>query len=275
MANERQASLTLSAQEVAELNKLRPGIGTALNQRLSTVAMRLQAASGKRGTVTTANDLNVQGNRVTDVAKAQADDHAVTLGDLKRWSTCKFISGVLEKCNDHANLVDEDIEDSSGSSASGPWAFSYDLFVFNNGTVNWVANELWAWEFTLSYTVVVSTITTRVSIVAAAGKKGNLGLYDASGAKLAETGLFAVDAVANVSKSIGTTLTLNPGTYFHAFTSDGAPQMLATAGLVPDVILNHSRVRIGQGANTVAAALPTSLGTLTAGTKQPVKILLE
>jgi hypothetical protein len=115
----------------------------------------------------------------------------------------------------------------------------------------------------------VSKVSINV-IANALGKFGGFGIYTANGnTKLVDSGAMSLNAIAVVTSTI-TPVTLSPGTYFWAQTSDGSTAQInisTTAGTNEIALFNAnaSFPRYAVATNVSAAGvLPATLGALTA-----------
>ena len=139
-------------------------------------------------------------------------------------------------------------------------------------------NATWAFQFVLPLRITLSKIITEITTGGAAGKKYGVGLYDKDKNLLVETGALDAEAVAINSTSV-TAITLEPGVYWQAQTTDdAATQARGLGSAVVDVwdLANKNNTRSGTGNASSAGVLPATLGTITKSTiRFPVVILLE
>jgi hypothetical protein len=124
------------------------------------------------------------------------------------------------------------------------------------------------YQFVLPFRVTVGNIVSRVTTGGGAGKLYGIGLYNAAGSLVLETGALDANTVA-ISKTAITPVTLDPGPYFFAWTSDSTSTALSafsvTVGGAADAILNAGAVeKVGTAAASSAGVLPASMGTVTA-----------
>ena len=139
---------------------------------------------------------------------------------------------------------------------------------------SWVAasNTVYVVQFDLLCTFKVTKLSINVT-ANAIGKHGGFGIYSADGnTKYVDSGAMSLGSIAVVTSTIAS-VTLNPGTYFWAQTSDGTTAQLSTITTslnLADANLfnaNASFPRIALATNVSAAGvLPATLGALTAVT---------
>lgn len=137
-------------------------------------------------------------------------------------------------------------------------------------TVSSTLNQLTVWQFQTYANFTISKITARV-VTGTGGAHFNVGIYDATGNKLIDSGLLdASTSGTTVTTTLGTPVTLPPGTYYYAHSSDNGgifvlgftpnSPVVATTGLI-----NLNATRVAQAANlTSAGTMPLTLGALTA-----------
>jgi hypothetical protein len=124
------------------------------------------------------------------------------------------------------------------------------------------ANAVYAMQMVVPFIITIKKMAMRLSVVGGAGTKFNSAIYSADGnTKLIET---SFDANSTTAQSIATsTVTLNPGTYWFAWSAANATMRAAgynTSGIteVLQVFLLH-----GIAANVMASnVMPTTLGAI-------------
>ena len=129
-------------------------------------------------------------------------------------------------------------------------------------------DETRVYQFVLPFRVVVRKIITEVTIGGVAGKFYGVGLYDVNGTRVVTTGAIDAEAVAITTTTI-TAVTLEPGVYFQAQTSDDNATQFRRFPAVgePLALINETGALIGTAANTsTAGVLPATLGTITKST---------
>ena len=128
-----------------------------------------------------------------------------------------------------------------------------------------------AYGFVLPFRVVVGNIVTEVTTGGGAGKKYGVGLYDVNGNLILETGTLDANTTQINSTSI-TAVTLEPGIYFHAQTSDSATTQLRTINFVSqeqDFLKQGSANQVGIASNTGSVGtLAATMGTLDGSTNR-------
>jgi len=153
----------------------------------------------------------------------------------------------------------------------GPGIFEPISVVTRTTGASWVAapNTVYVIQFTMHVSFQVSKFSINV-IGNAIGKHAGFGIYSADGnTKYVDSGAMSVGSIAIVTSSISP-VTLSPGTYFWAQTSDGSTAQIniSTSAGTNDVALmnaNASFPRYALAANASAAGvLPATLGALTA-----------
>ena len=142
------------------------------------------------------------------------------------------------------------------------------------------ANQVEVFQFVLPFRVVVGNIVSEIRGAGAAGKKYSVGLYTAAKDLLVHTGALAADAIAVNKTAISPTVTVEPGVYYFAQTTDDAATVstrIDTSTLSTDLLLEGSSPKIGRAANaSVAGVLPATLGTITSGiTRNPIVVIFE
>lgn len=132
-------------------------------------------------------------------------------------------------------------------------------------------------QFVLPFRVVVGLISFDVTTLEAA-TNGGLGLYDAGGSLVVETGAIDVSSTGIQQITISPTSTLEPGVYFLAYTADGTTARFRgiNTGSNTDNLLNAGSVaKAGRAANSSSSGvLPATLGTITAENGNPMALVL-
>jgi hypothetical protein len=149
----------------------------------------------------------------------------------------------------------------------GAWV-GYEVGNIAGGTIISANNQVRVWQFVLPFRCVVGHITFRLT-TGIASSLTDIGIYSADGnTKLVSTG--AIDtsgAAADKTTPVGP-VTLNPGVYYFAWTSNDATVQLYRHGSdttqIP-LMNTGTAKRIGTAANSSSSGvLPSSLGTITA-----------
>ena len=99
-----------------------------------------------------------------------------------------------------------------------------------------------------------------------------MGVYDSSGNKLLEAALSCA-ATAGVSTSLGSTVTLTPGTYWYAVSASDTTCQASGASLSGGWfnMLDKNTTRTAAAANSVSGGvMPSTLGTLTFNNSVPL-----
>ena len=125
------------------------------------------------------------------------------------------------------------------------------------------ANQVKVVQFTLPFTITVGKMVANVQTVSA-GQTFYAGVYDASGNKLLE-GSFSCATANGVSFSLGTAVTLAPGTYLYAYSASDTTCAVNTVGSTSTWVnyLTKNATRVAMAANAVSGgAMPATLGTL-------------
>ena len=139
------------------------------------------------------------------------------------------------------------------------------------------ANQLRVMQVELPVTITVGKVVANVT-TASASQNIFVGVYDTSGNKLLEAALSCA-AVNGVSTSLGTPVTLTPGTYIYAVsasdTTCAASGMSLSGGWFN--ILDKNTTRTATAANSVSSGvMPSTLGTLTFNSSfTPIVSMLE
>ena len=139
------------------------------------------------------------------------------------------------------------------------------------------ANQVRVIQFVLPYQVTIRNIVGEVTTLAAGSNLG-LGLYDASGNRLAHSG--AIDSSTTGIKSVAISpVNINSGVYFSAHTSDSTVVQIRQVNLMSAAnagILNQNGTKVGTAGNaSVAGVLPTTLGTIAGASIPPAATLFE
>ena len=133
-------------------------------------------------------------------------------------------------------------------------------------------NQTRVHQFVLPFRVVVGQISYWVSTGGGAGKKLGFGIYDVAKNLLLESGAVDANVTGQATASI-TAVTLEPGVYWLAWTSDsGTVEIVAIKNLNNAVpIINEITPRSGIAANASSAGvLPATLGTITASVNRGI-----
>ncbi len=144
------------------------------------------------------------------------------------------------------------------------------------GTIVSANDEVQVFQFVLPFRVVVRNIVTSVVTQAGAGKKYGVGLYDVDKNLVLETGAIAGDGGTVKNKTSITAVTLEPGVYYHAQTTDDAATLkmlgYSFSAAPQDVLNEQTEKRWAKATNTASAGvLPATLGDLTnVATRSPV-----
>ena len=144
-----------------------------------------------------------------------------------------------------------------------------------------VADQVDVFQFVLPFRVVVGNIVTEITGAGGAGKKYSVGLYSADGnTLLVHTGALAADATGILKTAISPTVTLEPGVYFFAQTTDDGATTATRINVDAfafDLLNEGSSTRFGNAANTSSAGvLPATLGTITPpASRNPIVAVFE
>jgi len=151
--------------------------------------------------------------------------------------------------------------------------FPFPSAFYNNTTLtaqalSGSANIITAVQFQLLASYTIRKISLRVG-TGVASSSVNIGIYDSSGNRLIDSGAIATTASGtNQSVTLGTPVTLAPGTYYFAQSATGSTNTVLAFGLALNGsanLLNLNSVRVGQAANaTSGGVMPATLGTITA-----------
>ncbi len=158
----------------------------------------------------------------------------------------------------------------------------------SGATTAFTANNMRVWQFVLPFAVTVNQMSFEVVATSGAGTSLGLGLWDASCSSLVlNSGVMAAGGspdinVAGVKTKMipGGPVTLNPGVYFLAMTTDSTTLTLRSTSIPSQAIsmLNaQANKKFAQGGNNGSAgAFPATCGLLTgAASNQPPIVLLE
>ncbi len=156
--------------------------------------------------------------------------------------------------------------------AGFPFIFGfYPGATLSGGPVSTTSNQVSVFQFQLLATYTISKISMRV-VTGAATSTANFGIYSSAGTKLIDSGAMSTaTSASNQTVTLGTPVTLTPGTYYFAQSATtGAATVLGFALGIPATnpnIINLNATRTGQAANsTSSGVMPATLGTITADT---------
>ena len=110
-----------------------------------------------------------------------------------------------------------------------------------------------------------------------ANKKIGFGVYDKDKDRILTTGALTAASSGNFNSAFLSPLTLEPGIYFMAWTTDDAGVVTRSSKILTswNTILNLTEVRNGTANVSSAGVLPATLGTITGNTDPiPMVILL-
>ena len=148
---------------------------------------------------------------------------------------------------------------------------------FDAGTIINSTDQVIAWQFVLPFRAVVRQITSEITTGGGASKLYGVGLYDIAGNRLLHTGALDANTTQILTTAI-TAVTLEPGIYWQAQTSDSATTAMRTNpwGTLEQSLLNDSgAILTGKGANASSAGvLPATLGAVTAATVRKAAAVL-
>jgi hypothetical protein len=158
----------------------------------------------------------------------------------------------------------------------------------SGATTAFSTNTTRVWQFVLPFAVTLNQMTFEVVATSGVGTSLGLGLYDAACASLVvNSGVMTAGGSPDINvagvktKAItGGPVTLNPGVYWLAMTTDSTTLTLRSTSLPSQVItmLNaQANKKFAQGGNNGSAgAFPATCGALTvAASNQPPIVLLE
>jgi hypothetical protein len=150
------------------------------------------------------------------------------------------------------------------------------------------ANTMRVWQFVLPFAATINQVTFEVVATSGAGASLGLGLYDAACASLlVNSGVMTAGGSPDINvagvktKAIqGGPITLDPGVYWLAMTTDSTTLTLRSTSLPSQVITmlnSQANKKFAQaGNNGSAGAFPATCGALTvAASNQPPIVLLE
>lgn len=147
------------------------------------------------------------------------------------------------------------------------------------------ANTVLVFQFALDAIVTVRKVTFLNGSTVTASATASFGIYDLSGNLLLDSGAFSTAvATQNLTNTLGSPVTLNPGIYWFAQactngTNDarGSAAGAIFTGSVLPIARNLNTVRQGTAANAYSGGvLPATLGVVTGvTTRAPVAILFE
>jgi len=139
------------------------------------------------------------------------------------------------------------------------------------------ANQLRVMQVVIPYTITVGKVVGNIT-TASSGQNMFVGVYDASGNKLLEAALSCTTA-NGVSTSLGSTVTLTPGTYWYAVSASDTTCAASGASLSGGWfnMLDKNTTRTATAANSVSSGvMPSTLGTLTFSSSfTPITTMLE
>jgi len=140
------------------------------------------------------------------------------------------------------------------------------------------ANQVRVVQVVLPYTITVGKVVANIG-VASAGQNMYVGVYDSSGNKLLEAALSCATASVGVSTTLGSTVTLTPGTYWYAVSASDTTCASSGASFSGGWfnILDKNTTRTATAANSVSGGtMPSTLGTLTFNNSLgPITTMLE
>lgn len=246
-ANLRRGPGSLSGTEIEALNKLHPGLGTAINSRLGFLANRGDALSGQRGTVRLAPQekqdqrgvkepaLALSKDRLSGLADPIDDEDAVSLGYLRRLFNCDWFEDLFDDC------IDVELGTSTTTILPGgeiPYFFGWTIHPPNETDTIIADQDTGGTERGWSLILPEATEVSKVSIglapySALSTFRGNpvlnIGLRDANYNLLFETGPFPIQdpnapprtqISGFFTLSVNGTFSLPPGEYFQIFASN-------------------------------------------------------
>lgn len=139
------------------------------------------------------------------------------------------------------------------------------------------ANQLRVMQVVIPYTITVGKVVANVTTVSAS-QNIFAGVYDSSGNKLLEAALSCA-ALNGVSTSLGSAVTLTPGTYWYAYSASDTTCQASGAALGGGWfnLLDKNTTRTATAANSVSGGvMPSTLGTLTFNSSfTPITTMLE
>jgi hypothetical protein len=144
-------------------------------------------------------------------------------------------------------------------------------YTASNTVVAATANQVRVMQFVLPYTITVGKVVGNIG-VASSGQSMYVGVYDSSGNKLLEAALSCA-ATAGVSTSLGSTVTLTPGTYWYGVSASDTTCQASGTSLSGGWfnMLDKNTTRTATAANSVSGGvMPSTLGTLTFNNSVPL-----
>jgi len=139
------------------------------------------------------------------------------------------------------------------------------------------ANQLRVMQVVIPYTITVGKVVGNIT-TSSSGQNMFVGVYDSSGNKLLEAALSCTTA-NGVSTSLGSTVTLTPGTYWYAVSASDTTCAASGASLSGGWfnMLDKNTTRTATAANSVSSGvMPSTLGTLTFSSSfTPITTMLE
>ena len=139
------------------------------------------------------------------------------------------------------------------------------------------ANQVRVVQVVVPYTITVGKVVGNIATISAS-QNMFVGVYDSSGNKLLEAALSCA-ALNGVSTTLGTPVTLTPGTYLYAYSASDTVCAASGAALSGgwSNMLSKNTTRTATAANAVSAGvMPATLGTLTFSSSfTPIYTMLE
>lgn len=275
---------------------------TALNDRLRKLGEHHELNVGLRGTVeiaaqktvdeqnNTIPGLAMRMNRIGDTADPIYDQDVVTYAFLKRQLACKNLARILSDCQDHADIIDDEVEPDGGVEIDtapnyiipGPiWPFGA-----GTGTSNTVTSDnVVCLLFCLPFSFTFDTGYIEVSSAVASSNVG-YGMYSQSGSLLWGSGAISAASVGVKTTSLGT-ITMEPGMYWWAWTSSkpaSTPPACYSISVFQGAssplsdLTSTGTIKFGVGTGGSGGTLPGTLPTLSAPSStshNPLLALLE
>ena len=139
----------------------------------------------------------------------------------------------------------------------------------NGGTISTTINQISVIQFQLVNSYTIRTVSCYVT-TNEAGATANFGVYSSAAAKLLDSGALSCATTGTHTNTLGTPVTLLPGTYYFAESTSNASVMIssltnATFGALESTLNSLGSVKVGQAANgTSGGVMPATLGTITA-----------
>ena len=158
-----------------------------------------------------------------------------------------------------------------------PW-ISVPQFTATTTVAAGTANQVRVMQVVIPYTITVGKIAANIT-ASSSGQNMFVGMYDSSGNKLLEAAL-SCTATNGVSTSLGSTVTLTPGTYYYAVSASDTTCAASGTGASFSRgwlnILDKNTTRMGTAANSVSGGvMPSTLGTVTFNNFPPITTMLE